>query len=60
MGIIVIIGKDFLIVGFNSTTQLIVLAVLGVIIYTLLNILFNKKGIFEIKKLLMDSKNDYT
>jgi len=60
MGIIVIIGKELLIKFFNSTIVLIVLAVLGSIIYILLNILFNKKEIFEIKNLLMDSKNDYT
>ncbi|MGB5847627.1 MAG: MOP flippase family protein [Ignavibacteriaceae bacterium] len=60
MGIIVIFVKEFLIIDFNSTTQLLVLAVLGFIIYILLNILFNKNEVYEIKKLLMDSKNDYT
>ena len=60
MGIIVIIGKEFLIKDFNSTTLLIVLAVFGFIIYTLLIILFNKKQVYEIKNLLMDGKSDYT
>ena len=59
-GIIVIIGKELFIKDFNSTVFLIVLAVFGFIIYTLLNILFNKKEIYEIKNLLLDSKNDYT
>jgi hypothetical protein len=56
MGIVVVIGKEFLILGFNSTIQLIALAVSGFIIYTLLNIVFNKKEVYEIKTLLMDSK----
>jgi len=56
----VIIGKELFIRDFNSTVFLIVLAVFGLIIYTLLNILFNKKEIYEIKNLLLDSKNDYT
>jgi PST family polysaccharide transporter len=56
MGIVVVIGKEFLILGFNRTIQLIALAVSGFIIYTLLNIVFNKKEVYEIKTLLMDSK----
>ncbi len=58
-GILVIIGKELFIKDFNSTVFLIVLAVFGFIIYTLLNILFNKEEIYEIKNLLLDSKNDY-
>ena len=59
-GIMVIIGKELFIRDFNSTVFLIVLAVFGLIIYTLLNILFNKKEINEIRSLLFDRKNDYT
>jgi len=59
-GVIVTIGKELFIKDFNSTVFLIVLALFGFIIYTLLNILFNKKEIYEIKNLLLDSKNDYT